>query len=625
MAWAVFLAGAVVCAALAAWHWRPRAPAATADDPRLTFSTPYRNVRPEVGYVGDEACAGCHGGHAENYRRHPMGRSFAPVSRLVPPDRYDASAHNPFERPGRLFRVDRRGDAVFHRAVLRGPEGRPLAEAEAEVQYAVGSGTRGRSYLVNRDGYLVESPISWFSQKASWDLSPGFEAEQNFERPIKAECLFCHANDAAPVEHTLNQYRQPLSRGWAIGCERCHGPGELHVRRRRAGDDPPGRDDTIVNPGRLEPALREAVCEQCHLEGQQRVLRRGRQPFDYRPGLPLYLFWSVFVRVPELTEGHQAVGQVEQMRVSRCFTASNGKLGCVSCHDPHQLPEPEKKVAFYRGRCLSCHQESSCSLAPAVRRRQSPGDDCSACHMPRRATSDIAHTAITDHRIPRRPGEDGAAPAPPLLPGDNPLVFFYKGVADPRDREVDRDMGLALTELARQKGAGAEPLGPLALPYLEGAVHRAPDDAAAWEAKGYALWLEGRFPEALDACESALARAPGRERALTDAALLAGLLNRPEAATAYWQRAIAVNPWSAFYHEQLARVLAGRQDWPAAQAECRAALRLNPMSVPARQVLVRCYLHDGQKDQAGAELDVLLALLPSQAEALRRWFADQAR
>jgi Flp pilus assembly protein TadD len=616
----------VVCSALAAWHWRHRPPAAAGDDPRLTFPTPYRNVRPEVAYVGDEACAGCHGWHAENYHRHPMGRSFAPASQVGSLDRYDAAAHNPFERPGRLFSVERRGEAVFHKEVVRGPQGRPLAEIEAEVHYAVGSGARGRSYLVNRDGYLFESPISWFSQKGSWDVSPGFEAEPNFERPIIVQCLFCHANDAAPVEHTLNRYRPPIFRGWAIGCERCHGPGDLHVRRRQAGEDPPGPDDTIVNPARLEPALREAVCEQCHLEGEQRVLRRGRQPFDYRPGLPLYLFWSVFVRVPELTEEHQAVGQVEQMRVSRCFTASNGKLGCISCHDPHQLPEPENKVAFYRGRCLSCHKESSCSLAAAVRRQQSPDDDCSACHMSRRATSDIAHTAITDHRIPRVPAKGGAAPAPArLLPGDNPLVSFYKGVGDPRDREVNRDMGVALIEVARQKGAGAEPLGPLALPYLEGAVHRAPDDTTAWEAKGYALWLEGRIPEALDAFESALTGDPGRERSLRDAAVVAALLKRPEAADAYWRRAIAVNPWSAFYHEQLAQVLVDRQDWQGALAECRVALQLNPTSVPARRLLIQGHLREGHNDQARAEFDVLLALQPSQAEALRRWFADQMR
>src|SRR5207253_975908 len=81
--------------------------------------------------------------------------------------------------------------------------------------------------------------------------------------------------------------------------ERCHGPGELHVQRQRERRTEPGDwDDTIVNPSRLEPALREAVCEQCHLQGQARVLRRGRGVFDYRPGLPLHLSWTVFEKPP---------------------------------------------------------------------------------------------------------------------------------------------------------------------------------------------------------------------------------------------------------------------------------------------------------------------------------------
>src|SRR5437762_1561401 len=50
------------------------------DDPRLTFQTPYRNVRPEVKYVGDTACAGCHPSQAKTYRQHPMGRSLAPLA-----------------------------------------------------------------------------------------------------------------------------------------------------------------------------------------------------------------------------------------------------------------------------------------------------------------------------------------------------------------------------------------------------------------------------------------------------------------------------------------------------------------------------------------------------------------
>ena len=139
------------------------------------------------------------------------------------------------------------------------------------MKYALGSGTRGIAYLVDNDGRLFQSPISWYSQKRRWDLSPGYrEANAHFNRPIEPVCLFCHANRVQPVALTVNRYEEPLFRGNAIGCERCHGPGELHVHGQKVVD---GRDLTIVNPRHLEPALRANVCEQCHLLGHQRVDR----------------------------------------------------------------------------------------------------------------------------------------------------------------------------------------------------------------------------------------------------------------------------------------------------------------------------------------------------------------
>src|SRR5262249_32220694 len=155
-----------------------------------------------------------------------------------------------------------------------GPPGKVVAEAE--VHFAVGSGARARSYAVARDGYLFQSPLTWYPQGGRWDLSPSYEVRnQHFSRPITPGCLFCHCNYADHVPNTLNRYRQPIFHGYAIGCERCHGPGELHVRRREAGEKVAGRDDTIVNPSRLEHSLREAVCQQCHLQGEQRVVCRG--------------------------------------------------------------------------------------------------------------------------------------------------------------------------------------------------------------------------------------------------------------------------------------------------------------------------------------------------------------
>jgi hypothetical protein len=99
----------------------------------------------------------------------------------------------------------------------------------------------------------------------------------------------------------------------------------------------------------------------------------------------------------------RAVGHVEQMRNSACYQKSGNELGCISCHNPHRLPTAGERVSYYQNRCLECHADRGCSLPRPARIAQNRADDCTACHMPALSASDIAHTALTDHSIPRHP------------------------------------------------------------------------------------------------------------------------------------------------------------------------------------------------------------------------------
>jgi predicted CXXCH cytochrome family protein len=654
MRWAAAagLLALAVAASLAAWQWpRRRPPAVPAEtDPRLAYEGPYDNVRPDVRYVGDAACAGCHVDRAATYRNHPMGRSLLPVAPLAaaaerttqtaerllgllgPPavrlaeHGYDRAVHNPFDKFGSTFAVAERGGRVYHREERRDDRGRTVAAVEQEVAYIIGSGSQGCSYLTYRDGCLFQSPISWFSQKQRWDVSPTFPQTNRFDRPVTMECLFCHANDADHVADSMNSYTEPVFRGTTIGCERCHGPGELHVALRTRGEVVEGTDPTIVNPARLGPALREAVCQQCHLEGDVRVRRRGRGEFDFRPGLPLPPFYAVFVKSPQLAPDQRAVSHVEQMVLSRCYRASQGELGCISCHDPHVSPDPDLRVGYYRERCLKCHAEGekSCTLSLASRREQN-GDACTACHMPRAPSSDIAHTAITDHRVLRRPAEEGGPPpAVGLLPGEPPIVAFR---AEPlaKDEDAGRDLGVALLELARQQPHAGPTMADPGLPLLDRAVQAHSDDVVAWEARGWALLFQGRKTDAVDAWEKTLALAPRREQTLAALAALCQDLGRLEEALTHWRRALAISPGSTHYRTQEATILAQRGDWEGAEEAARKAKALNPLAVEPRRALIRCLLTKGKKDAAGAEFQVLLAIHPPDEEELRRWFAQQAR
>jgi predicted CXXCH cytochrome family protein len=591
--------------------------------------SPFQNARPGVGYVGDAACTRCHQEVAEAYRSHPMGRSLAPIAGSKDSPPANRAAGLPVEEKGVQYTIEHRNAAVFHKASRRDADGTLLAEIEAEVRFALGSGTRGITYLIERDGYLFQSPISWYTQQQRWDISPGygeFTKQANFERPIQPDCLYCHANQFHAVAGTMNRYEMPIFQGHAIGCERCHGPGELHVNRVGVSTE---ADFTIVNPASLAPALRDSVCEQCHLQGSFRFARAGRNLFDYRPGLPIHRFLAVF-QMKNGTQGKfEAVGHAEQMAASRCFAASEGQLGCISCHDPHRVPARAAKVAYYRERCLECHAKKGCGLPLAQRQSRGQAEDCIACHMPRPAVTNVPHTAATDHRILRDISGSvaGDRRTTPIQPGESPLLdFHWPLMTEEEQRDATRDMGVAMGWAARNLKATPQIAGLVAtqgLPLLEAAVRDRPDDLPAGEFLGDTLEALGRPEDALHAFEEVLRGEPGREWALHSSGRLLTRLRRLDLARSAWQKTIAVDPWQSIHRLKLADNCYRAGDWRGAVAACREAIRLNPELFEARSLLIQSYLRGHDFERADAELKILLRFYPASRDVWQQWYEQQ--
>jgi len=558
-----------------------------------------------------------------------MGRSLAPIADTKDGPPTMVATGLPIEAKGVQYTIEHRNGRVFHKATRRDADGTLLAKIEAEVRFALGSGTRGVAYLIERDGYLFQSPISWYAQQRRWDVSPGYgeyATQPNFERPIQPDCLFCHANQFHAVAGTLNRYETPIFQGHAIGCERCHGPGEPHVNRGGLSTE---SDLTIVNPAKLAPALRDSVCEQCHLQGQFRFARAGREPSDYRPGLPIHRFLAVFLMKNGKRGKFEAVGHVEQMATSRCFAASKGQLGCISCHDPHRLPAPTTKVAYYRERCLECHAKKGCALPLARRQSRGQAEDCIACHMPRPAITNVPHTAATDHRILR--GVPGSVPEDPRKtswqPGESHLMdYHWPLMTEEERRDAARDMGVALGWGARNLSAlpqVARLAAMQGLPLLEAAVRDRPDDLTAREFLGPTLEILGRREDALHAMEEVLRIEPGRELVLGSSGLLLTRLQRPDLARSAWEKTIAVNPWRSSYRLALANNCYQAGDWPGSVAACREALRLNPELLEARSLMVQSYLRSHRPDKADAEFQTLLRFFPASREVWQQWYEQQ--
>src|SRR6202158_4884656 len=120
-----------------------------ANDPRVQYSGAYQNIHPDVAYVGNDRCAECHQEQFAPFVKHPMGRTLLPIAALAPKQLYDAAYHNPFDALGSRFEVDRQGDRVQHRRTVLDAAGDPLTQTDFEVDYVIGSGLHGFSYLTN--------------------------------------------------------------------------------------------------------------------------------------------------------------------------------------------------------------------------------------------------------------------------------------------------------------------------------------------------------------------------------------------------------------------------------------------------------------------------------------------
>jgi tetratricopeptide (TPR) repeat protein len=317
------------------------------------------------------------------------------------------------------------------------------------------------------------------------------------------------------------------------------------------------------------------------------------------------------------------------MMASRCYemSAEPNKLGCTSCHDAHRHPTPTEKAGHYRQRCLKCHTESSCGLPVAVRHERNKDDSCIACHMPR-ISSEVSHTAITDHRVPRRPEQ---APAPPerrFTAGPDDLTPFHAHLLEANDPEVQRNLGLAVLGML-DRGPPREALrlyADKALPLLEAALRRDPKDLPVLEAKANCLWIMQRPREALADYEAALAAHPESEPALFGAGNVALELNLLDKAEEHLAAAVRANPWNWSHQQRLAVARFRRGAWDDAVAAGRAALRIEPANGATRSLLVQTYLARGDRAQAEAEYEILQRITSeSRRDNLRLWYEEQLR
>lgn len=412
----VFLVALALGVALLVWSWMGRGDSnggdsnggvRSAEPPPVAFE----NTAADVAYVGSESCKACHAAECESYAATPHGRSFAAVQ--VADEQVPASFHH--VPSGVSYDIEAKDGWLRMRERLRpGGEGEGEVLQERNVSWVLGSGDRARMFLVDYDGFLAEAPVAHFAADAEnparWAMAPEYEraVHRSFDRMVPLECLSCHVGRAERVGPEDGRIRILEA---AIGCENCHGPGALHAQRWAKEEAPAAGsfqeiDHTIVNPAHLTGRQSLDLCGRCHVTKAYSVENRDRDLSDWRPGLLLSDFRIRYGQKDKEWDPARRTYE-DRLRGSACFQKSDD-LTCVTCHGGHPQPTAAERTAWFRSKCLTCHEEEGCGLEPTQRREMSPVDDCALCHMPKEEAYEF-HKPFTEHRVGRYDRE----PVPP--------------------------------------------------------------------------------------------------------------------------------------------------------------------------------------------------------------------
>jgi len=588
----IILAIATVGFCLQCSRFGGRSASADEDD-----ASKWQNLGADAQYVGMNTCRSCHEAIYQSFIKTGMGRSFGPATAGRTAgnfhhnkplyDTYKDLYYQPYLKDSLLFVKEFR---------LKGHD--TIYSRKEQISYIIGSGHHTNSHIINENGYLYQAPFTYYTQKGEWDFPPGFENGQNsrFSREIGIECMSCHNTLPGFDSGSVNKFSYVPD---GINCERCHGPGSIHVKNKLAGkltDTSKGPDYTIVNPRKLPYNLQIDVCQRCHLQGDA-VLKPGKTFFDFRPGMKLRTVMDEFLPVYENQEhGFLMASQAERLQKSQCFLKTQNKaqdqrLNCITCHNPHISVKytPEQ---YFLDKCRGCHKNAH-HQDPQV--LQTAGSNCISCHMPKSSAIDIPHVTITDHDIRIvKPQKDNGAIG----------IGKFKGLACINDKNPDSlTMARAYLYFYEKFEHRAENLDS-ALKYLKSfSAEKYPADYM------YYYYQKNNFQMVVNTV--AHATVPLRDAVCNYQAGQAyfNLRQLPQSIL-YFKKACELQPYNLEYHVRLATAYTYARDFVAARKELGFVIKQNPETASAWNMLAFVDLATNNFDEARKNLDKTFLLDP---------------
>jgi predicted CXXCH cytochrome family protein len=328
-------------------------------------------------YVGSQTCEKCHAEIYEHWQKTPMANVV----------------RDPRDHPDAII-PDLATNDVYK-------------FSKDKVALVYGSIWKQRYFTKLGDDYFP-LPVQWEILNKKWskyqvpptggDWWTPFYPLDNMHRPTGALCDGCHS-----VGYDIHT-KQVAE--WNVGCERCHGPGSVHITRPTRGD--------ILNPAHIDYVAASDTCIQCHSQGQPLSNPiEGKYydwPVGYLVGMKLAGYWRLanhslgeqqgFLYFPDGT-AHKNRMQGNDFVQSLMYRRG---VTCFDCHDVHgtsnyaQLRKPANEL------CLDCHGPSSpngprtATIAEHTHHEDgSAGSQCVACHMPAIETEGPANTMVHAH------------------------------------------------------------------------------------------------------------------------------------------------------------------------------------------------------------------------------------
>ncbi|MSR62449.1 MAG: tetratricopeptide repeat protein [Planctomycetes bacterium] len=575
---------------------------------------------PSAGFEDERGCVACHAAEAQLWSSSDHARALQVASDetvlgdFAEARFHDGSTDTLFTREEKRFVVE-----------TEGPDG---ARARFDVPYVFGLDPLQQLLLPTERGRLQALSVAWDARAKRWySLYPSEHIDArdplHWTRPAQNwnfSCAECHATE---LKRNYDARADSYATSWNrldVGCQACHGPAARHLdwALGRTDDGPAsghGFDAPLSVP---QSSVEVEACARCHARRAplgDGFDHRNRLLDDYLPALlsaDLYFAdGQIQDEVYEYGSFLQSKMHQHGLRCSDCHEPhssalrQSGNLMCVTCHSPTPNARAHVDTATLQKKAYDSGEHHH--HAPGT-----PGSQCVDCHMPLRTYMGI--DARRDHgfRVPR-PDLAEATGAPSACVA----CHAEKGEAWAAERVVEWFGKQARPEhwgVALQQGRSGAPGAAAALLALT-------REALPAIVRATALQELARYPgrAMLEACTSATTDADGLVRlaALSGLALLppeqrvealAPLLVDPlrgvrievarlldEApAEALGPHAAAQRAASAEYEAvqrallerpegrlNLAQVLLQRGESAAAEAQLRAAVRLDPSFAPA--------------------------------------------